>query len=93
MTESHLATLNLKMDDVFLAQGTLRPDLIESASKLARFLCCSVSPSESVLAQTQTQSRHIIMILSWFETFETLAESLSPSKTTIKMRSGNLAKP
>ncbi|XP_072382797.1 GMP synthase [glutamine-hydrolyzing] [Diabrotica undecimpunctata] len=29
-----VADLNLKADEVFLAQGTLRPDLIESASKL-----------------------------------------------------------
>lgn len=30
-----ISTLNLKPEDVFLGQGTLRPDLIESASKLA----------------------------------------------------------
>lgn len=28
-------SLNLKLEDVVLAQGTLRPDLIESASSLA----------------------------------------------------------
>lgn len=30
-----ISQLNLKAEDVFLGQGTLRPDLIESASKLA----------------------------------------------------------
>ncbi|KAI1309390.1 GMP synthase [Halotydeus destructor] len=30
-----ISSLNLKPEDVFLGQGTLRPDLIESASKLA----------------------------------------------------------
>ena len=30
-----IAELKLKPEDVFLAQGTLRPDLIESASALA----------------------------------------------------------
>lgn len=29
-----VADLNLKAEEVYLAQGTLRPDLIESASKL-----------------------------------------------------------
>ena len=33
VTENYLRTLNLDLDNVFLAQGTLRPDLIESASK------------------------------------------------------------
>lgn len=30
-----IGSLNLKSDEVLLAQGTLRPDLIESASSLA----------------------------------------------------------
>lgn len=30
-----IGEMNLKPDEVFLAQGTLRPDLIESASHLA----------------------------------------------------------
>lgn len=30
-----IGEMNLKPEDVFLAQGTLRPDLIESASHLA----------------------------------------------------------
>ncbi|CAI6345161.1 unnamed protein product [Macrosiphum euphorbiae] len=33
--DKFLKTLNLSSEDVFLAQGTLRPDLIESASSLA----------------------------------------------------------
>ncbi|KAF0769512.1 GMP synthase [Aphis craccivora] len=33
--DKFLKTLNLSSEDVFLAQGTLRPDLIESASRLA----------------------------------------------------------
>ncbi|XP_065835881.1 GMP synthase [glutamine-hydrolyzing]-like [Oscarella lobularis] len=33
--EDHLKTLSLSADDVILAQGTLRPDLIESASSIA----------------------------------------------------------
>lgn len=33
ITEAYLRTLNLDLDQVFLVQGTLRPDLIESASK------------------------------------------------------------
>jgi GMP synthase (glutamine-hydrolysing) len=35
VTEQELAKLNLNLDKVFLVQGTLRPDLIESASHLA----------------------------------------------------------
>lgn len=33
VTEKYLKTLNLDLDKIFLVQGTLRPDLIESASK------------------------------------------------------------
>eukprot|EP00117_Sycon_ciliatum_P007550 scpid68988/ scgid3444/ GMP synthase [glutamine-hydrolyzing]; GMP synthetase; Glutamine amidotransferase len=35
VAEEVLASLNLSIDDVYLAQGTLRPDLIESASAMA----------------------------------------------------------
>ncbi len=35
VTEEELAKLHLNLDNVFLVQGTLRPDLIESASTLA----------------------------------------------------------
>jgi GMP synthase (glutamine-hydrolysing) len=35
VAEKEIAKLGIKVEDVFLAQGTLRPDLIESASKLA----------------------------------------------------------
>lgn len=35
VTEQELAKLDLDLERVFLVQGTLRPDLIESASKLA----------------------------------------------------------
>eukprot|EP00730_Choanoeca_flexa_P019431 TRINITY_DN9491_c0_g1_i2.p1 TRINITY_DN9491_c0_g1~~TRINITY_DN9491_c0_g1_i2.p1 ORF type:complete len:678 (+),score=189.18 TRINITY_DN9491_c0_g1_i2:35-2035(+) len=35
VAEKAVAQFNLKPEDVYLAQGTLRPDLIESASKLA----------------------------------------------------------
>ena len=35
VAEKEMQALNLHPDDVFLAQGTLRPDLIESASSLA----------------------------------------------------------
>ncbi len=35
VSEKAICDLNLRPDDVFLAQGTLRPDLIESASHLA----------------------------------------------------------
>lgn len=35
VTEEVLSELKLNYDDVYLAQGTLRPDLIESASHLA----------------------------------------------------------
>ncbi|EDQ87279.1 uncharacterized protein MONBRDRAFT_33449 [Monosiga brevicollis MX1] len=35
VAEKVVSSFNLKPEDVFLAQGTLRPDLIESASKLA----------------------------------------------------------
>lgn len=35
VSEQELAKLNLNLDEVFLVQGTLRPDLIESASKMA----------------------------------------------------------
>lgn len=35
VAETEVRRLNLKVDEVFLAQGTLRPDLIESASHLA----------------------------------------------------------
>lgn len=34
ISDEIIADLNLKADEVFLVQGTLRPDLIESASKL-----------------------------------------------------------
>jgi len=35
VSEQELAKLHLNLDEVFLVQGTLRPDLIESASKMA----------------------------------------------------------
>ena len=35
VVESVVSDLQLQADDVYLAQGTLRPDLIESASALA----------------------------------------------------------
>lgn len=35
VVESVVSDLQLRADDVYLAQGTLRPDLIESASSLA----------------------------------------------------------
>lgn len=35
VTDEIISDLNLKAEEVFLAQGTLRPDLIESASNLA----------------------------------------------------------
>ena len=35
VTETQTNALNLRAEDVFVAQGTLRPDLIESASALA----------------------------------------------------------
>lgn len=35
MASEVIEGLNLKLEDVVLAQGTLRPDLIESASSLA----------------------------------------------------------
>jgi GMP synthase (glutamine-hydrolysing) len=37
VAEKAVAQFNLRPEDVFLAQGTLRPDLIESASTLARY--------------------------------------------------------
>lgn len=50
--------MDLHADDVYLGQGTLRPDLIESASKLARFVeemhqcanaCCCPEPPSFVI--------------------------------------------
>ena len=38
VADEKIAALNLKPTDVYLAQGTLRPDLIESASTIARCL-------------------------------------------------------
>lgn len=35
MANEVIGEMNLKPDEVFLAQGTLRPDLIESASTIA----------------------------------------------------------
>eukprot|EP00040_Diaphanoeca_grandis_P039898 m.260530 g.260530 ORF g.260530 m.260530 type:complete len:666 (-) comp40042_c0_seq1:394-2391(-) len=35
VAEDMILSLNIKPEDIYLAQGTLRPDLIESASKLA----------------------------------------------------------
>jgi GMP synthase (glutamine-hydrolysing) len=39
VAEAALRDLHLQPEDVYLAQGTLRPDLIESASSLARCAC------------------------------------------------------
>lgn len=37
ISDEIIADLNLKVEEVFLVQGTLRPDLIESASKIVSF--------------------------------------------------------
>ena len=45
VAEAEIRQFGLNPADVILAQGTLRPDLIESASKLASKCTCEIPPS------------------------------------------------
>ena len=44
VAEKAIAKFNLQPEEVFLAQGTLRPDLIESASTMARLVLVLYPP-------------------------------------------------
>ena len=89
VAEKAVAQFNLKPEDVFLAQGTLRPDLIESASTLARcglitfvrvglwYVCLSLSLITMVAARRRMPSRRITMTRSWCVSCENGDESSS----------------
>lgn len=81
-----ISDLNLRPDEVFLAQGTLRPDLIESASSMAstKAECIKTHHNDSELVRQLRDKGRVIEPLKEFHKDEVRALGKLHSFTVLK---------